>query len=325
MSGGGGEQTTEVRINPLMRQGGRELQQAGSDLFNQGTSGIYQGSRLAEFNPYIQQGEQQLLDQWSPGGQLQNMTNTAMNSYQQLLGAGDYDNPFLREQIANIVDNAGSDFRRSVAPRLDQASTGAGQYGSSRAGIAEGVALSDMEGHIANASIDALLGGQQLALQANQLLPQMQGAGSAGANAMMNVGQARTARDQAQLLDEIQMFEAPRNAELQRQQQYASLMGMNPLMGEQTQITSMPESDPWAQGLGLAATVAGGMFGGPMGASMGSMLAGGLTGGGGGLGSLFGGGGGSSVPGTGGMSFGEVGNMWGNPDPYGLGAIGEYL
>ena len=274
MSSGGGEQTTEVRINPHMRQGGQQLQGDATDFYNQGTSGIYQGSRLAEFNPYIQQGEDQLLDYWSAGGAGQNMTDNAMASYNQLLGAGDYDNPFLREQIDALTGNAIQSFNRGVAPGLDQGATQAGQFGSSRAGIAEGLARSDMQGQVADATIQALMGGQQLALQANGMLPMMQGAGAGGANAMMGIGNARTQRDQMQLMDEIQQFEAPRNAQLQNMQQYAQLMNSNPLMGEQTQITQGPESDPFAQALGLGLTGAGMFFGGPAGAGLGASLGG---------------------------------------------------
>ena len=281
MSSGGGDQTTEVKINPNMAAGGNELQNASSNLFNQGTSGIYQGSRLAEYNPLIGQGEQQMLDYWGSDGQGTQTTNNAMNSYNQLLGAGDYDNPFLREQIESLTGSATDNFLRNVAPRLDQGSTAAGQYGSSRAGIAEGVAMGDTQSAIAQGTIQALLGGQQLALGANQLLPQMQQAGMAGRQTMAGIGSNRTMRDQAQLQDQIQQFEAPRTAELQRQAEYAQMMQMNPLMAEQIQTTQMPGADPWSQALGLGLSAAGMYFGGPAGAaagsSLGSLLPGGVA------------------------------------------------
>ena len=292
MSKGGGETTTETQINAQMRQGGQELQGAASDFFNQGTSGIYQGTRLAEYNPLIEQGEQQGLDYWSQGGAGQQMTNNAMQSYNQLLGAGDYDNPFLREQIESLTGQATGDFLRNVAPRLDQGATAAGQFGSSRAGVAEGIAMGDTQQAISQGTINALLGGQQLALQANGMLPQMQMAGNAGADYMSRIGGQRTLRDQARLEDEIQMFEAPRNAELMNMQQYAGLMNSNPLMNEQTQIQTAPESDPWAQALGL------GLTGASMFATGGALNPATM----GGIGAMFGGGGGgvtdfSSIPG----------------------------
>jgi hypothetical protein len=265
MSGGGGEQSTEVKINSQLAEGGRNLQNASQDLFNEGTSGIYQDTRLADFDPRIAQGEQSLLDLYGGGGTAQGTVDAQTASLQQLLGAGDYDNPFLREQIESLTGSATDDFLRNIAPRLDQGASQAGQFGSSRAGIAEGVAIGDTQDAIAQSTIQALLGGQQIALGANQLLPSALASQERGGQLTSQIGSQATMRDQARLLDEIALFEQPRTNEQRRQSEFAQAMNLNPLIGAQSSVSQVPGADPWSQALGLAATAAGTYFGGPAG------------------------------------------------------------
>lgn len=252
--GGDSSQKTTVTINPQLENASQGALTGSTNLYNQGTGGIYQGSLLAGQNPLVQQGQEQQLQYAQSLIPLQQQQTMA---FQNLLGAGDYNNPLLRQQIEQLVGGATDNFLRNVNPQIMQGGTGTGQYGSSRQGVAQGIAMGDTQKAIANATVNALLGGQQTALQAQSLAPSVYQSGLLPAQFTQDVGQQRTARSQQELLDEVQMFNAPRNAELQNLQQYLGLLGANPLVGEQTQVAQGPGSNPLQAGLGMLSMVAG--------------------------------------------------------------------
>ena len=289
MSGGKKESTqeTKVRLSPELRGSAVSAQQGAQNLFNQGTSGIFQDSRLAEQDALIRQAQDQQLALAGQGGDLANQVAQQQAAFTGLLGAGDINNPLVQRQIADLADVVGEQFNRTILPGISQGATGAGQFGSSRQGIAEGLAAGEAANAISRGATQALLGGQQVALQAQGLAPQSIGLGLLPTQVQQDIGTQRTLRSQAELEDRIQQFEAPRRAELQNLTEFTNLLASNPLTAESNQTTTTTQtSKPGAlqTALGVASLAAAPFTGGT---SLG--LTGGL--GGGGLGSLFGGGG----------------------------------
>ena len=279
---GDSEQTqeTQVRLSPELRGSAVSAQEGAQALFNQGTSGIFQGSRLAEQDALIRQAQEQQLALAGQGGDLANQVAQQQAAFTGLLGAGDINNPLVQRQIADLADVVGEQFNRTILPGISQGATGAGQFGSSRQGIAEGLAAGEAANAISRGATQALLGGQQVALQAQGLAPQSIGLGLLPTQIQQDIGGQRTLRSQAELEDRIQQFEAPRRAELQNLTEFTNLLAANPLTAESNQTTTQTQSSSDLQSaLGVASLVAAPFTGG---ASLG------LTGG---LGSLFGGGG----------------------------------
>jgi hypothetical protein len=229
--GGGGGQSQTTTIDPRLGAAGGQAAQDAQNLYNQGTGGIYQGTQLANQDQLVQQGQNQQL-QYAQS--LQPIQQQQMQAFQGLLGAGDINNPLMQRQISDLADTVGNQFNRVIMPGINQGATGAGQFGSSRQGVAQGIAAGDAAQAISQGATQAMLGGQQTALNAQNMAGNVYSSGLMPSQFTQDVGQQRTAYGQQQLLDQIQRFEAPRRAEMQRQTELLGLLGANPLVGNQT-------------------------------------------------------------------------------------------
>lgn len=187
MSGGGSSTSTKVEIpkeaKPYLY--GNEstagiLPEAGSIYSQQKALGPYQDQQLALMNPVQDYGFQrqavigdQMADYSLAGMQaLGNIgaqyfgggggasfgggaggANTYKGDYKtnidKILGM-DYKNPHLEEMINNSQDSASRAFERNVMPQLRGSAIGAGQYGSSRDYIAQGLAAGDLARHMSD-------------------------------------------------------------------------------------------------------------------------------------------------------------------------------
>lgn len=277
MGGGETKTTDEVRINEDLARSGRTANRGAQNLFSQGTSGIYQGGRLADQDANIRQAQEEQLMLSGQGGDLRRMVGQQQDAFGNLLGAGDINNDLTQRQIGDLADTVGENFNRVIMPSINQGATGAGQFGSSRQGVAQGIAAGDAANAISRGATQALLGGQQVALQAQSQAPSSIGLGLLPSQIQQDVGNQRSNLAQEQRNDEIQQFNAPRDAELQNLQQFNMLLGSNPLMGESTNTNTQQTSGGLGQSLFGTAVTLGSAY---------------LTGGGSlALPSLFGGGG----------------------------------
>ena len=276
---GGGETTTETesRLSDELRASSVAGLEGAENLYNQGTAGIYQGSRLAEEDPLLRQAQESLLTQYGEGGNLSNLIGSSQANFQNYLNAGDLENnPLFQRQMEDILGQANVSLQRGAVPLMQQASA-AGQYGGSEGQEGLGLLGGEVSRNTQQALTQAALGQQQMGLDAQRLMPMMLQAGEQGANIMGRIGEQRGQRAQSTLFDEIQEFDAGRNAELANLQQFYHFLGSNPLTAEANQKTvETTASDPFGDLMGIATTL-GGAY---------------LSGGGslGGLGSMFGGG-----------------------------------
>lgn len=276
---GGGETTTETesRLSDELRASSVAGLEGAENLYNQGTAGIYQGSRLAEEDPLLRQAQESLLTQYGEGGNLSNLIGSSQANFQNYLNAGDLENnPLFQRQMEDILGQANVSLQRGAVPLMQKASA-AGQYGGSEGQEGLGLLGGEVSRNTQQALTQAALRQQQMGLDAQRLMPMMLQAGEQGANIMGRIGEQRGQRAQSTLFDEIQEFDAGRNAELANLQQFYHFLGSNPLTAEANQKTvETTASDPFGDLMGIATTL-GGAY---------------LSGGGslGGLGSMFGGG-----------------------------------
>jgi hypothetical protein len=279
------ETTSEVRINPELAAAGQQALSGSERLYDQGTGGIYQGSQLADQNALIQQAQNQQLAMANGG--IQNQVNAQQGAFTNLLNAGNLDgNSLFQRQVADALDQANTDFGRGSVG-IFQNGTAAGQFGSSEVGESLGLFGGEVNRNMQNAITQAALGGQQVALGAQQLAPQSIGLGLLPSQITQDIGNQRTARSQQDLQNEIQQYNAPRQAQLQNQAEFQNFLASNPLIGESTQTnTQVTEGNALQSALGAAATI-GGIAGGPIG----SMIGGGVS-------SMFGGGGSTGLTGS---------------------------
>lgn len=284
MSGGG--KAPEQKPSPLEKAQTEELTKylfpAGRDLFEQGTGGIYQGTQYAGSGPVTRGHEDYLYNTLYPLLTGQNNSNMAnlqgfytpedLQSVEDIYASvpsmmGLYNDTIQKEnlraqnQINNLVGHlgrqSGETFGRNILPQIQDQAAAAGQFTSSKAGLAEGIAAADLQNDLnqqisglylndltrqdalradaldrnfynRNTELDRLLGQRTDTLnrsltasslygdaQASQLVPQ---------SLMQYVGDAQDTRSQSELEDYIQMYNAPRNAELTNINDYASLI-----------------------------------------------------------------------------------------------------
>lgn len=336
MSKGGGQTTTEENTTSSQQvQLGDEIRgmsigglMDAYNLYNQGTEGIYQGTRLADQDAMVGQGEQALLDLYGEGGAMSGLIGMGQAGLGNLLGAADasqtYDtsrafeggaadlssNQTFQDQLASILDESNVAFQRGSVP-LFQKGTAAGQYGGSETGEGLGLLGGEINRATQKSISDAALAQQNLDLKQRQLaqrdrqlsqadiglglqdrglgyqtamgalgqLPAFASQLERGGGLMAAIGQDRTARDQAELMDMIQQFDAPRMAEMANLAQFYDFLGSNPLATEQyksgesssTSVETAPKSDPFSTLLGVGLTLAG---------MPGSSILGGMLGGG---------------------------------------------
>jgi hypothetical protein len=335
--GGGGSTTTsdqeqeqsssqQVQLNEDLRRESLEALTGASNIYNQGTEGIYQGSRLADQDVMVGQGEQALLDLYGAGGGVSDLLGMGQIGLGNLLGAADasqtYDtssvtdlstNKTFQDQLASILNESNVAFQRGSVP-LFQKGTAAGQYGGSETGEGLGLLGGEINRATQKSIADAALAQQKLNLQERKLaqadiglglqdkglgyqtamgalsqLPAFSSQLERGGGLMSAIGQDRSAREQAELMDQIQQFDAPRMAEMANLSQFYDFLGSNPLGREQYQsgeatstasstTTEKTDSDPFGALLGIGLTLAGMPMAGTLGGAAGGSVGGNLLG-----------------------------------------------
>jgi hypothetical protein len=265
--GGGGSTTTteseqETRLSEELRDSSVLGLEGAENLYNAGTEGIYQGTQLADEDPLISEAQQGLLDLYSPTGGLTDLVNTQQGQLQNMLMSGDLENnSIFQQQMADILEESGVQFGRQAVPLMQRASA-AGQYGGSEGMEGLGLLGGEIDRNTQQALTKAALGQQQIALQAQGLLPMALQVGERGFDVMGQIGGQRGTRAQQELMDQINQFNAPRDATLKNLSDFYAFLGANPLgkesnmTGTETQTTENA-GDPFGAILGAGLAIAG--------------------------------------------------------------------
>jgi hypothetical protein len=109
------------------------------------------------------------------------------SAMQQIL-SGKVNNPYLDQQAQGIRNQVNDNLQQTILPGIGSGAMAAGQYGGSRQGIAQGLAIGQSNKYLSDALSNLYGGAQQ---QANQL--------QAGAAGQLSAQDAEMARQQAQI------------------------------------------------------------------------------------------------------------------------------
>lgn len=273
-------QTTKVELSPEQRE---LLNLAMPSLreFAANPPEQYPGSKIAGWDPLQLLGQEQVL---GITGQQGMIGQDAASANRFLMGdvLSPDSNPYLRQYIDAAVRPITEQTTQQILPNIRNEFVGAGQFGGSRQGIAEGLAAQGMQRQIGDTTaniatqaygqgLEAMQRGLALAPQTQQVLAQP-GITTSG------VGDLRRQMSQALLNQDVEQFMYPQLLPLMMGKELASLVGGIP-GGGSTTTASGGGSSPLMSGLGGAAT----------GASLGSLIMPGVgTGVGAGLGALLG-------------------------------------
>lgn len=277
--------TTTQNLNPQQQQL-LDLIMPQITNFAAGVPKRYQGSTIAGFNPTQMAAQEMLLGQ-GVGAQ-----NAAYNSAKGVTdfwtnpGALDPSgNPGMRGTIDAAVRPITEQLTQSYLPAIRSEAIGGSNFGSSRQGIAEGLAMQgasratgDTAAKITNANYQTNVEAQ---LRAMGFLPQVAQMGTAPALTTGAVGDVRQSLEQAQLGEKAAQFSWDQMAPYLQSKEILSFLQGIP--GGSTTSTgqseaSTPRRNPIMGALGGAATGAslGSAFG-PWGTAIGALGGGALS------------------------------------------------
>jgi len=209
---------------------------ASNAWFQQAPAGPFPGGTVAGFTPLQQQS-------WGSGlgaaNQLAGAGAQGFNQYNADRNMGKLGNPMLSAQVGNMWDDAYQGFRRNTIPgisdEMSRAGQGSGrnaQYGQTRAGIAQGNAMSDLNRQLTDAGTNMYSNawGQGLNYTANMAnaFPNQMNALKLGLLAPSQmagqIGQQQQNMNQARLTEAGNMWNQVQNAPYDRLSQYSNLV-----------------------------------------------------------------------------------------------------
>lgn len=270
-------QTTKVELSPEQR---KILQTAMPYIEQYGNTPLqqYGGSQIQGFDPLQEEGQEMAL---AAAKKQQETADQASQATKFLLNdvLSPDSNPYLRQYIEAATRPINEQLTQGTLPSIRGEANTAGQFGSSRQGIAEGLAAQGASRAIGDttAGIATTAYGQGLDAQgrALALAPQTQAMQAQSAITTSGVGDVRRNMDQARLTEEISRFYNEQMLPYIQGSQLAGLVGAIP-GGGTTTTASGAQGNPLMSGLGGAAS----------GAALGSSIMPGI---GTGIGALLGG------------------------------------
>lgn len=265
------------------------LYPAANAWFQGGPAEYYPGQTVAGFNPMHQQAWQSAINAGQSGvnnaATQQQRAGNLWNSFSGQLGQGNqlqgdwsqWDNPAFQSTVDNYQDAMHRGFQRNTIPQQEMSAIGSGQLGSSRHGIAQGLAMSDLNRSISdtvsnmyssqyNTGMDRYLQADRANQAARQnmwmMAPQMYGIQQTAGN---NIGSAFSdlsniqsgianqwqGMNQSRIAADMDRWNYYAGAPYQHMSQYNNLL--QPSMAYTTSTGANPNyQNPWAGALGGA-------------------------------------------------------------------------
>lgn len=272
--GGGGGKSSDTKqttvpwgpqqpyLKDLFARAQTELNKPGPHFFPSST--------VAGFTPLQWQGQRMAVD--AARGGLTDLGQSAAGANNFLLGdvLNPESNPYLQRSVDAALGRTTRAFNEDVLPGIRSSFVGAGQGGSTRHAIAEGIAMDRLQQNMGNTAasmysqaynqgLDAMLRGVALSPQTGQMLMTPSGVVSA-------VGADQQAMKQAQLSDEVNRWNFEQNAPWNELTQYGQLISGG-FGGTSTTSAPSPERNPFmgAAGGALSGAALAKMVGGPVG------------------------------------------------------------
>lgn len=270
---GGGKQESTTTTNPYQqKQFKKLLKGSGSWLSQGGFDDDYGGS--ADFNPVagMTQGQQAGIQGSQGVGQnLQGMYDQmGGQSLGNFFGTYDPNKTGLNEAMSAVNNQMDWNYNTNTAQTIRDGATGAGQYGSTRHGVAEGIAQSQLSQQKINANSQMAFQDQQQFNQ-NQLgmlgnLSSITKGLSSGAGLQYDAGSLEQQQQQNEINGQLQKWMYENNASLNDLLAYKQLISGD--MGGTTLGTSKGGGGGGG-GMGALASFGGSALGSYMGGGMG--------------------------------------------------------
>lgn len=283
--GGGGTQTVQQTADPWPGQQPYIL-----DVLSQGQQQYYSDvpqyfpeSTLAPIDPASLEAQQYALDYaHGIGAQMAGIGATGVNNL--ITRAGDVENdPFFQGAVNASIRPAVQQFMDVGGPlaQIRSGATAAGQYGSTRQGVAEGIALSRLNQQTLDTTSrmgeEAYGRGLEAQARGLALLPSTQQAALQPAGILSMVGEDIRGQEQDFLNEAINRWNFEQALPEAKLTQYRNIV-QGGYGGESTSTSPAPKSNRLLTGLGGAATGAaagaalGFAGGGPIGAGIGLLI-----------------------------------------------------
>ena len=246
-----------------------------AEQFAAGPQSYYPGQTYADFtNPQIL-GQQGALD-FAQGG-MQQTANSTMDA-NRLMTSGDLlyanSNPYLQQNISDANSLIARDFNEQIMPQLRGGAQSAGQYDSSKYGVAMGQAAgraadamarntNQMYNNAYNTGLNAMatgVGQSPTALKAGMSPYQL----------MQDIGGVQQQQSQLGINDAVNAYNFNQQAPWDNLGNYANILSGNYMGSGGTSTVPVTGSNPLMGALGGAAT--GYSFGGPVGAVGGGVI-----------------------------------------------------
>lgn len=258
-------------------QGAEAWRQGGG--FDKNYGGSKDFNPVAGLTPEQQAG---LKGSYQTGQNLQNLySDQGGSSLGRYFGAYDPSKTGLADAINASNNQMDWNYNTQVAPGIRQGATDAGQYGSSRHGVAEGIAQSQLSQQKQNAASQLAFQDQQ-AYNQNQLnvlnnLSSITKGLNSGNGLQFDAGQLQQTQNQNQINGQLQKWAYENNVRLNDLLAYQQLISGD-MGGTVTGKSKTTGSSGGSGALGSIATIGGatvgGFFGGPAGAAAGASVGG---------------------------------------------------
>jgi len=232
-------------IEPGLQRQLNRVSGTGRDVFRQ--------NRTAGFTPF----QTQAFDQ--TGQVVTNLDNQAaqaaggfgMFTDPNSIGA----NPFLESAIQAMRESANRDFQRNQVPAIRNNAVAGGGLGGSRQGIAEGLAMSDLNQDLINR--ESTLRSNQVNVDTNNMLNALINQGqilsgqTRGTDLLQRTGALQQDQRQREIQGSMDRFNEEQDLQFQRDQELLRI-----LMGAPASVQPIPnQSNPLVGGLGAGLTV----------------------------------------------------------------------
>lgn len=217
----------------------------------------YQGETVPGFNPNEAQGQQSVLGQT---GKIQGLADNAASA-NNFYTSGDIWNPSSNPNLQGAIDATTrplyQNLTNTVLPAIRTDATQTGNYGSSRQGVAEGLATQSTQQAAADAAAKVAQNEYETNVAAQQraeaLVPTLQQAQTTAGTVQSGVGDVQRALDQARTNEAVQNFNYDQYAPFLQSQDLVSLMQGLP-GGGTISTGNVPQANTGMQALGGAAT-----------------------------------------------------------------------
>lgn len=233
-------------------------------LFEQGPSEYYPGQTYAGFDPLQEQSQQMGVDYAQSG--LGGILDPTMSSFQNAVSGGlmsPDSNPYMQQSIQSMADKVKENMALSGISQNEDSAQSAGQYGSSRHGLADYLTRKNANEVIARNTNDMLMGGYNTGLNAMmnsmQMAPQMGQLGMAPSNLLNRIGGERQGMNQMGITEDVNRFNFQQNAPWENLGRYAGALQGN-YLGSGAETTSPVTGGSPLSGLLGGATAGAGVM-----------------------------------------------------------------